>query len=555
MKMDKIKTFNEYLYDNEKQWADVVFLRQPIHGEYREFTWKEVMDQARRVTTQLKKLGLKKGDKVSILSKNCAEWVIAKFAILLGGYILVPLYATQHKNTVRYILDHAEVKAIFVGKLDNPDYYEDAIPEHMPRIAFPYENPMKAELHWDQILAENEPEKENYVPDPQDLYMIMYTSGTTGNPKGVMITFEARSYYSYIRDNEENRFLDDENEYVFSYLPLGHIAEMSLLYLGVTDKITFTYSESLDTFFENLKNCRPTFFFAVPRIWTQFQKLILSKSSEEEFERLITDPREGKMTAKAILAEIGLDRCKYPFTGAAPITIELIQWYKKLGLDLSEVYGQTENLAVTATSYGHPFKLGTVGRPYKKVEVKISDEGEILTRSKATMLGYYKNPEATAASFTEDGFLKSGDMGKFDEEGNLIVLGRIKDPFKTAKGEYVNPIPIEAKFSKNSYIEQACLIGLGLPQPILLVVLSAIAKTSERKDVEQSLKKTLNSINKDLTKFEKVSHIIIVKDVWTAENELLTATLKMKRNVIHAKYIDLAQNVIKSLDPVVWEEE
>jgi long-chain acyl-CoA synthetase len=547
-----LKTFNEFLYENEKKWADMVYLRQPIAGAWRDLTWKETMLRARKIAAFLKSLGLKKGDRVSIFSKNCAEWFIADFAISMGGFVSVPLFATQHPDNIRYVLDHAEVKAIFVGKLDNWPIQEPGISDHIIRIAFPYENPMPAKYQWNDLLAEFKPDMDNYVPELDDLYTIMYTSGTTGNPKGAMIDYRALAHAPEMI-YAEGIFTKEELNIFFSYLPLGHIFErMALEYNSILTKSTVAFTESLATFAQNLQDISPTFFIAVPRIWTQFQKIILTKMPQHKLDILLKIPIISYLIKRKIKGALGLSR-SVNASGSAPLSPAVMEWYNKLGIEIDEGYGRTEDLTyVSVNKPGHQ-RIGTVGTVRPGIEVKIAENGEILTRSKMMMTGYYKDIEATKQVFTKDGFLKTGDEGKFDAEGNLIILGRINDSFKTDKGEFVNPIPIEGKFGENSLLEQTCLIGLNLPQPALLVVLSEPATKMDPKAVTKSLKSSLDSINPNLTKYEKVSHVFVVKEGWTPENGLLTPTLKMKRKSLHEKYIQLAQANMDNKEAVVWE--
>jgi long-chain acyl-CoA synthetase len=548
-----LKTFNEQLYENEKQYADMVYLRQPINGVWHEYTWKEVMLQARKITAFLKTMGLKKGDTVGILSKNCAEWFISDFAIAIGGFISVPLFSTQHHDTINYVLDHAEVKAIFVGKLDNWQEQEKGIPDHIIRIAFPYDNPMPAKYQWKDILSDYEPDMTNYVPKMKDLYTIMYTSGTTGGPKGVMIPFEAQANLMAVASTDPI-FNQAEHQHYISYLPLGHIFErMAIETTSIFKKTTVSFVESLQTFAHNLEDTSPTMFVAAPRIWTQFQKGVLAKIPQNKLNILLHIPFISGLIKKKVKQSLGLSRAYCCLSGSAPLSLALIEWYMKLGIEIDEGYGRTEDLAYISVNRPGEAVFGTVGKARPGVEIKLGPNNELLTRSKMMMTGYYKNPEATKAVFTEDGFLRTGDEARIDSNGFLTILGRVNDPFKTDKGEFVNPIPIEGMFAKNNLIEQLCLIGLTLPQPVLLVVLSEAAKKASRENVVTSLQLTLDSINPHLTKFEKVTHIIVVKEPWTPENDLLTPTLKLKRNSIHAKYIDLAHKIAEVPQTIIWE--
>lgn len=547
-----IKTFNEILFDNEQNYSDAVYLRQPINGIWHEFTWQETMQQARKMVSFLNSIGLKKGDTVSILGKNCAEWFITDFAIALGGFISIPLFPSQHQDAIKYILNHAEVKAIFVGKLDNWQAQEAGIPDNVIRIALPYENTMPAQYHWAEILSKYEPTQENHVPQMEDLYTVVYTSGTTGNPKGVMITFGAQANIKKFLEDEGIFKFQSYNTY-FSYLPLGHVAERVMVeYTSICTKSNVSFPQSLDTFAQNLREVSPTVFFSVPRIWNQFQKNIFAVIPEDKFNLLMKIPVVRYFFKKRIRKVLGLSRSTLNICGSAPVSDDLLKWYENLGIHVLTGYGRTEDLTI-CTGDKDTHKPGTVGEIRPGIEVKIDENGEILTRSNMMMSGYYKNPEATKLAFTDDGFMHTGDIGSMDEEGFLIIQGRKNEPFKTDKGEFVNPVPIEHMFAKNNNIEQMCLIGSNMPQPVLLVVLSEAAHKIDPEALSKNLRDTLNSINQKLTKLEKVGHIIILKEMWTPENALLTPSLKVKRNAVEKKYEALARDSFKSEDIVIWE--
>jgi len=550
----KLKVFNEYLYENEVRWADVVYLTQPINGVRHEITWKEAMFQARKITAFLKSLGLKKGDKVGILSKNCAEWFIADFAIAMAGFVSVPLYAAQLADTVHYILDHAEVKALFVGKLDKWKDQEKGIAENIIRIAFPYEDSMPAKYHWNDLLDQFEPDMTNYVPDESDLYTIMYTSGTTGAPKGVMITFGATGHAmeATSKDATINRL---EHHHFLSYLPLGHIFERIVVeHTSLFKKTTIYFVEALSTFTRDLQYASPTLFVAAPRIWAQFQKGILAKLSQKKLEILLKIPILNYFIKKKIKHGLGFDRTYWCISGSAPMSVPVMEWYQKLGITICEGYGRTEDLAYATWQYPEEVIFGTVGKPRPGIEVKLGEDDELLTRSKMMMSGYYKEPGASKEIFTKDGFIHTGDQAIIHKNGYITILGRVNDTFKTDKGEFVNPLKLEDKFAENHDIEQLCAIGLTLPQPVLLVVLShpALAMHS-RQELIAGLKQTMHSINPGLTNFEKVKRIIVCKDPWTTENDLLTPTFKLKRKAIYNRYIDLAKKVSEIDTEVYWE--
>lgn len=546
-------TFNELLYQNERENADMVYLRQPIEGQWHDITWKEAMGRARKVTSFLKSLGLQKGDRVAIISKNCAEWIIADFAIAMGGFVSVPLFTTHARTTIEYIFEHSEAKVVFVGKLDNWKELEAGIPKDVKKIDMGYLDTMPSDYKWKDILKDCSPDAENYVPKLEDLYTIVYTSGTTGNPKGVMIPFSALAHAK--SSVEQSGTLNDhKHHYVLSYLPLSHIMErVAVEFVSLYYKFTISFVESLTTFSRNLRDTSPTSFLAVPRIWTQFQKGVLEKLPEKKLNLLLSIPIVNIVVKNKIKKELGLSRSTRNVSGSAPISANLLEWFKRIGVEIIEGYGRTEDLAICTCGVTGEHIVGTVGKPWPGIEVKIDDSGEILTRSKSMMSGYYKNPEATAEAMTPDGFMHTGDTGLFDKEGNLIITGRLKDTFKTDKGEFVNPIPIEGLFAENIDIEQSCLIGLNLRQPVLIVVLSQAAMKKSREELSRSLKDSLDSINERLTKFERVSHLIISKDSWTPENSLLTPTLKMKRQPLNIKYTTIAQANADNSESVIWE--
>ena len=544
-----------YLYKNEQSCGDKIYLRQPVNGQWHEYTWKQTMDIARRLANFLLKQGLKPGDRVAILSKNCAEWFMTDFAIMLAGMVSVPLYATQHADDIRFILQHADCRLIFVGKLDHPELQKAGIPEEMKRVAFPYKNTLRADFHWDAIVDEYLPMKESPLPKLTDLMTIIYTSGTTGNPKGVMITYQTLAVYhrAAIIDFKDLN-LPDFLHFV-SYLPLAHVVErVAIELLSVDWESTVSFVESIETFPENMREIRPDLFFAVPRIWKVFQTGILEKLPQKKLDLLLKIPLVSTLIKKKIKSALGLQRSVYNLSGAAPISPEILSWFGRLGITIYEGYGQTENLAYATLCKPKHQKIGTVGRCRYEVEGKIGDNGEILLKSPGTMEGYYRDPELTASLFTDDGFMHTGDLGSIDEEGYLSIIGRVKDPFKTAKGEYIVPVPIEHEFALNPMIGQCCLVGSGLNRSLLIISLSAHALKESREAVEKSLGESLNTINGSLLHFEQVGHLYIVKSEWTPENHLLTPTLKIKRQAIENKYKSQFEKIDGGEQVIVWEE-
>ncbi len=552
--MKKEKIFTDYLYENETKYADLVYLRQPIHGKYHDFTWAEAMQQARKIANFLKQQGFKKGDRIAILSKNCAEWFITDFAIVMAGMVSVPLYAAQHPDIINYILGHSEAKLIFVGKLDNWTLQEPGIPKNIPRVAFPYET-MPSTYQWNDLIEHYSPLMENEKPDIDDMYSILYTSGTTGKPKGVVYSFRSLVNYAkgYLHDVDIGNYPLPVYCQFLSYLPLAHVIErLGIEYGSILRKTTVSFVESLATFAKNIEDTSPHVFIAVPRLWVQFQMGIYHKLSQKKLDILLEIPVVSSLIKKKIKKALGLGRATVIISGSAPISPAVIKWYRKLDIEILEGYGMTENL-LTCTLNSKKNKDGTVGLPRARVEIKIGKDGEVLSKSDIVMVEYYKDPKATKAAFTKDGYLHTGDKGSIDEAGYLTILGRLKDSFKTDKGEFVNPIPIENRFMHNIHVEQLCLIGLTLPHPVMIVSLSDAARNRGVESVTREVQITLDEINNDLTNFEKISHVFVAKDHWTPENALTTPTLKIKREAVFNRYIEQIREAITKDEKIIWE--
>ena len=543
------KTPLEMFYQWEKAMPHNPLFRWPQDGSWHELNWKEAGDQVRRVAQAIKSLNLPKGSHIGILSKNCPYWIMADYAIWLAGHVSVPLYPNLQAETINTILTHSQTKVLFVGKLDGWEDMKPGIPEDVTCFSFPYDD--KGYVDWKDLLAQNEPLMENPVPNQEDIATIIYTSGTTGVPKGVVHNFLSFSCagtngVKIAKLTQEDRF--------FSYLPLSHVAERLLvetaaLYCGGI----INFAESLDTFVENLQTAKPTVFLSVPRLWTKFQMGVLKKLPQKKLEKLLRIPIIRGLIKKKILKGLGLEKVRIAATGAAPISLPLLKWWESLGLTLLEGYGMTENFAYSHLNLPGQEKFGYVGQAMPRVDVRLSDEGEIQIKNDCLMNGYYKEPELTAETFT-DGYLRTGDQGSIDENGYLKITGRVKDLFKTGKGKYVVPSPIELKISKSQLIEQVCVTGNGLPQPIALINLSEDGKKMPQEEVEKSLNGLLTDINKTIDKHEQPEKLIVLKEDWTVENNVLTPTMKIKRNVVEKAYQEKYESWYESSSKVVWSE-
>ncbi len=545
---NQFPTILEKFYGFEKSCAQKLFLAEPVKGVYQKFTWQEAGIEIRKMAAALQKMGFGKDDKIAILSKNCAHWIMTDLAIAMAGCISVPLYPNITPEALKEIIVHSESKAIFIGKLDNPEELRKGVPDELIRISFPF-YPNKDCLQWNELISNLEPLQGKPLQDPQALACIVYTSGTTGQPKGVMHNFHA---VAFAVDSFLKSYPNLFGEVFFSYLPLCHVAERMLVECGaVFTGSTVYFVESMDTFSKNLQDTQPTVFLAVPRIWEKLQEGVLKKMPQEKMNRLLSIPIISGIIKKAIRKKLGLAKAKFIFTGASPINPALLTWFSKLGIIIQEAYGMTENVALSHSNRNGAVRFGTVGQAYHGVEVRLGKDNEVQVKSAANMLGYYKEPELSAESF-EDGFLKTGDEGSIDKDGYLTITGRIKDQFKTSKGKYIMPAPIEGKMLQYPQLGQVCIVGSGMPNALALCTLAETARNADRKTLSTELKEILETINKGLEHHENLSKLVVLPDEWTINNGMLTPTLKIKRKMIDAGFGDNYEGWSRSTEPVLF---
>jgi len=527
----------------EKEFKDKTYLRQPFGDKWEEYTWGEVGNMARRLASGLRSLKLREGAHIGIYSKNCREWIISDLAIVMAGYVSVPFFPTLNGKELAYIMDYGDVDALFLGKIENWDEIKNYLPKDMPMITFPHYkgcSEVTRGLNWHDFINMQEPIESPNIPKLSDLWTIIFTSGTTGNPKGVMLTYQAIDGIKVVLDDPNNPLgisHDGNNDFI-SYLPLNHIFERvviewtSFRYGG---KISFV--ESIDTFSKNLKDVQPHVFAAAPRVWTKLQLGILNKFSQKKLDTLLKIPLLSSILKKLIKKGLGFNRVRIVVSGSAPMPVELIEWFRKIDIFITNGYGMTENCAICSSVDGRDFeKLHTVGQPQKGVDMKIDEEtGEILMKGPFVMTGYYKNKELS--DFTlRDGWLHTGDKGFLDDDNYLHITGRVADSFKTSKGEYIEPLTLEQLFVDMNEIEEVCIVGLGIAQPICLIQLSDIGRKIDHKNISRILLNRLEEVNKDLVNYKKISTLIIVKDQWTQENGIVGPTQKLKRGKIEEVY-------------------
>ncbi|KQZ79301.1 AMP-binding acetyl-CoA synthetase [Rhodanobacter sp. Root561] len=546
----------------ERERPDAIYLTQPFpDGRVIDYSWAEVGVQARCVAAYLRSLQLPPLSSIAILGKNSAHWVIADLAIMMAGHVSVPRYPTLSAETARYVIDHSEARLLFVGKLDgssdNWPSIEAMLPPDLPLLGLPM-TPRADIPQWDDVIARHAPLQQVHDANPGELCTIVYTSGSTGQPKGVMHSYRSMmspgaAFIEMIPITPADRLL--------SYLPLAHVAERAIveansLYFG----LHVYFCNSLDSFVHDIQRARPTIFFSVPRLWTKFQHGVNAKLSPSKQRLLFALPLISGLVKRKILRGLGLDQVRIAITGSAPLAPAIIAWYRHLGLKLLDGYGMSENFAISHGCRPEDVKIGCVGTCLRGVQARIADNGELQIKSPGQMMGYFKLPELTAQTLLPDGFFCTGDRGEIDTDGRLRITGRVKDLFKTARGKYVAPAPIENRLGNHPALENVCVTGPGQPQPFALLQLSAEAQQDV--DAEPGLRDALDAefaallgqLNANAEHHEMLGYAVVIKAPWTAENGMLTPTLKIKRAAIEDRYLGNADAWLAMGRKVIWEK-
>jgi long-subunit acyl-CoA synthetase (AMP-forming) len=529
----------ENLYRWEKESPQRVYMTQPMGGgALREFTWAQTTDEARRMAAHLKSLGFPPGSCIAILSKNCAHFILSDLAIWMAGYVSVALYPTSSADTIQYILEHSESKLMFVGKLDHFDA-KSMVPEGLPCISYPL-SPKTDYTKWDDIVKSTEPIEGSPVRGTDETALLIYTSGSTGKPKGVEHTFKSivagpKGAIKIFSITSNDRFI--------SYLPLAHVFERAAVEMAtILSGARLFFADSLETFVEDIKRARPTIFHSVPRLWLKFQQGVSAKLPEKKLSFLLKVPIVSGLIKKKILTGLGLEQTRFALSGSAPIPPQLIDWYRALGLELLEGYAMTEEFVCSHVSLPGKSRVGYVGHPMPGVEVRISSEGEIQLKTPGLMKGYFKQEDVTKEALTDDGWLRTGDRGERDEAGRLKITGRVKELFKTSKGKYISPAPIENMLNAHSYVEMSCVTGSGYAMAFAFVMLAEglrkdlAAGKADKAEIEKQLKDLLDKTNKAVEEWERLTCLVIVKEEWTIENNFLTPSMKLKRSTVDDSY-------------------
>ncbi|MFE1602847.1 AMP-binding protein [Methylobacterium sp. ID0610] len=527
-----------------KRWRrdhpDRIWLSEREGGGIRIWTWAEAAQEALAIGAWLEERLGGRGKRVAILSRNCAHWMLADLAITAAGHVTVPIFTTQSADIARYILDFAEVDILILGAAENQEKVRAVLPDRVAAMRLPGARAIAAAFDWDDIAGAYRGREPAHVPDADDLASIIFTSGTTGLPKGVMHTHRSL-VVPMIRAREPLRMPMFPR--FISYLPLSHLAEREQIFvMSLLQGGSVRFLERRETLLRDLRETRPTFFFGAPRIWEQLQHAILLEfGGPDAFAAaLADDPAE---TARRARRFLGFDDVDFLLSGSAPISSALLAFYARIGLVILEGFGQTEAMGVMCNSMEER-RLGSIGKPVSGVEAKLSAEGELLIRAEGFSPGYFKDPEQTARTFV-DGWVHTGDRARVDADGFYYITGRIKEYFKTIHGKFVAPVPLEDAFAGLPEIDQLCLLGRGYSKTVMVCTLSPAGRTADREGLAAALKARAAAVNAGAEKHAHLGGVIVSLREWTIDNGFLTTTLKIKRDSVETEYGERARELAR----------
>lgn len=587
-------------YHTVQRFGDRVALREKTFGIWKEISWNEYGGMVRQACMALVSLGLKKGQAISVLSENNPEWFVADIGCQSAGGITVGIYPTNAPFEVQYILNHSESSVALVEdeeQLDKVLEVWDQCPGLHWVVVFDMEGLRhfhdERVMSWDQFMERGRDyqhvhprlyEELIQAVSPEDTAIFIYTSGTTGMPKAAMLSHRN---IIWTAEGLVKVWRYTERDEVLSFLPLAHIAERTNSVLGpLRTGNVVNFAESIDTVPENLREVQPTVYFAVPRFWEKFYSAVFIAMKDaiwigraafawaSKIGRQVADlelarkPVPAGLRLRHLIADrfvfknirrsLGMDRSRLLISGGAPVSPEILKFFHALGVPLREVYGQTEDCGPTSMHQGEDIVIGTVGKPFPGLEVKIADDGEILVKGPNVFQGYFKNPELTAETI-QDGWLHSGDIGEFDTEGNLRITDRKKDIIITSGGKNITPQHIENELKFSPYINDAVIIGDGRKFLTALVMLdeetvmkyaqderipfTTYKSLTRAEPIVKLIQKEMDAVNKKLARVEQVKKFRLLDIKLTSEDGELTATMKLKRRTISQKYSDLIEEM------------
>ena len=604
------QTIIDRFHERVRQHPDKVALRYKSGGEWKDITWRDYGAEVRRAGKALLALGLKNGDKMALLSGNRPAWHVADIGCMSIGAATAPIYITNSPEQVRHVIEDSDSK---VAVVENTDQLAKVLKvrEELPALekvivieGYQGDADKDFAMTWEDFLALGDTIDDAKYDEatrsvlPENLATFVYTSGTTGNPKGVMLT-HGNIWWTATHSEQHIPIGDSERGRALSYLPLSHIAERMISHLLQIYYGTETwFAESLETLLPDLQACKPTYFFGVPRVWEKFyagvtakmaaadpndRKTKLAKKALELGKQVTVLEQEAvarggkmddakiplgtkiqhaaldKLVLHKIRAAFGLEECELALSAAAPLSPDLIWFFHSIGIKITEGYGQSEDNGPTSWNPPDAIKIGTVGTPLRGMEVKIAADGEILARGGNVMAGYYKNEEATRETVDEEGWLHSGDVGELDEHNYLKITDRKKDLIITAGGKNIAPQEIENKLkSAHALISQVVVIGDRRPFLSAIVTLDEEKVPSFAKEHgiegggaevagnERTLKEiegAINEVNGSLAKVEGIKKFrVLERDFLQEENEI-TPTMKVKRKQINEIYADVIEGM------------
>jgi long-chain acyl-CoA synthetase len=561
--------------------------------------WREYRDGVRRVAAGLRSLGIDRADRVALISLNRPEWHIADVATQTLGAITVPIYVTNSPPQVAYITGHSESKVIFVEnamQLDKVLQKRSELVSLRRAIVIDPDGvkPDDFVLTWDQLSAAGDEWNTEHPDDvgeqagrvkPEDLATLVYTSGTTGPPKGAMLTHDN---IMWTTDSLGQVLKAGPGDRKLSYLPLSHIAErMTSHFLQIAQGTETWFAQSIDTLAADLRDCKPTILFGVPRVYEKFYAGLMGfienlpperRDAVEQAVQLGIKRVEAQQAGTTLPPELeekyqeadrqvfslarqmlGLDEAKAIVSGAAPISAEMLKFFHAIGLPVAEVYGQTEDSGPTSINRPDRIKIGTVGPPLPGVEVKIAEDGEVLVRGGNVGPGYYKQPEATSELIDSEGWMHSGDVGELDEDGFLRITDRKKDLIITAAGKNIAPQVIETMLKQSPWISQAVVIGDRRPFLTALITLdqekveqfaqqksiphASFAELTRHPDIQQLVEVAVGEVNDQLARVEQIKKWIVLDRDFEQDREEITPTLKVRRKAINQKFADQIESM------------
>ena len=608
------RTIVDRFVERVRSQPDRVALRARSGDGWRSITWADYGNAVRRAGKGLIALGFSPGDKMSLLSLNRPEWHYADMACLTTRGTTAPIYVTNSPEQVRHVIADSESKIAVVenkGQLDKVLEVRSKLPllERVVVIEGYEGGDDDLVTTWEDLIAAGDGIEDARYDEavasvgPEDLATLVYTSGTTGEPKGVMLT-HGNVWWTCTHSEQSVPVGDADNARTVSYLPLSHIAERMIShFLHIYYGTQTWFAESIQTLQRDMQDCKPTYFFGVPRVWEKFyaafeakmkeadphdRKVRLAKKAIEVGRHIAAAEQEavasGKRSTEAkipvklraqhalldklvlhkIRSAFGLQECELPVSAAAPLTPELIWFFHSIGIRIAEGYGQSEDCGPTSWNPPEAIRIGTVGPAIPGVEVRIADDGEILVRGENVMVGYYNNDTATKETIDEDGWLHSGDVGEFDENGYLKITDRKKDLIITAAGKNVAPQEIENRIKMHGVISQVVVIGDRRPFLTALVTLDPetapgwaqehgiegdLASIAAHERTHKEIELAIEEVNSQFAKVERIKKFRVLERDFLQDRNEITPTLKVKRNKIGEGYGDVINELYEPESP------